>query len=300
MANSIWNFAMNGNTSDAAYRTTISNFAAQLTAIGLVQTSDTGQVNLATATRPFAGSDGTNWQVWRFDDAAQATCPIFFKFWFGSAVAGQIYPRFRMDIGRGTDGAGNLTPLGRVGVAGGISTLQWVFLSSGSSVTANMNFSGDGSGFAVCLPDPGTVNDQFFMFVDRFRDASGNPTDKGLVASVKTTQTATPTTIVWDAARNRFGSMSRGVCVIPATWTAGNAWLMPSGDPAAFGGSVSVPEQYHVKMQLVYNTADIAQNTLSDITHLGAERTYKAWGTKFQNCDHIAQAFAGALQWWED
>ena len=75
---------------------------------GWVQTGDTGQINLATATKPGAVNTKVGYEVWRMDDAHQSTNPIVLKLAYGSAAAGANVPAIWFIIGTETDGAGNL------------------------------------------------------------------------------------------------------------------------------------------------------------------------------------------------
>ena len=70
---------------DADFRLWGGGISAQLAAVGMVQTSDTGQANWATA----VGADSP-YEVWRFNDALQATKPIFFRLRYQSAGAGVL------------------------------------------------------------------------------------------------------------------------------------------------------------------------------------------------------------------
>jgi len=94
--------------------TTVGNFRAwakmiskALKEVGLVQTADTGQINLETVELPaintFAG-----YEIWRFADARQGTEPIFLKIEYGRAAAEQR-PNLRLRYGTGSNGSGTIT-----------------------------------------------------------------------------------------------------------------------------------------------------------------------------------------------
>lgn len=95
------------HTSDAGMQAWVSEIFDELIGVGLTQASDTGQLDPATVTRPstntFAG-----YIMFRFDDAAQATAPVFIKLWFGTGQ-GANYPAMAIQIATGTNGAGTLT-----------------------------------------------------------------------------------------------------------------------------------------------------------------------------------------------
>jgi len=98
-------------STDAAWRTWGLATHNALAALGtIVQTSDTGQANWATATRA-AGAK----EMWRFSDALQGTAPCFILFTF---LASGSQPRIQITVGTGTTGASALT--GNI-----TSTLDW-------------------------------------------------------------------------------------------------------------------------------------------------------------------------------
>lgn len=101
------------NTSDATFRAWGSDIAARLAVAGLVQTSDTGQINWVTVARPAASAYG-GYEIWRFNDTLQASAPVFIKIEYGSSN-NQTTPAIRVTVSSGTNGAG--TPTGLVSAA---------------------------------------------------------------------------------------------------------------------------------------------------------------------------------------
>lgn len=224
---------------------------------------------------------------------------MFLKVSYGRGISGLYYGRVRIDVGRGTDGAGNLTGFGQVGHGDGAFAPTLLLDGNGSNPTTLWRLSSDGSGLVISLPGANHADSKVLWCIDRFRDDTGAATDKGL-AVVNKTGSANFSLLVWDAVRNRCGQQTAGPATVPTSWTAGNAWLLPSGDAAVFPCYVSVPEQFTLKMLLGYNTADIAADTTVAASHLGASRTWLAHGTQITAADLMTQAFVGALQWWAD
>lgn len=68
---------INTVTTDAAFRTWGLAYNAKLAAAGLVQTADTGQIDWATVLAATAINTVQGYEIWRFDDALQATVPVF-------------------------------------------------------------------------------------------------------------------------------------------------------------------------------------------------------------------------------
>lgn len=87
-----------------------------LTGAGLVQTSDTGQADPAAPPAWGANETDVGYMMFRFNDAAQATDPVFLRVSFGRGIS-TSRPRLRFQIGQGTNGSGTLT--------GTVSTVQY-------------------------------------------------------------------------------------------------------------------------------------------------------------------------------
>jgi hypothetical protein len=95
------------HSSDANFRIWGNELKTKLAAAGLVQTADTGQINWVTVTRPATNTDA-GYEIWRMNDTQQATAPIFFKIFYGTAN-GAGTPRIRVQMGQGSNGSGTLT-----------------------------------------------------------------------------------------------------------------------------------------------------------------------------------------------
>lgn len=165
-------------TLDADYRTFCQGAHNALVSIGtLVQTADTGQLNLSTVTRPSIGTYA-GYEIFRFNDALQATVPIFVKVEYGSSATAVTIPALGVTCGSGTDGAGNLTFAGpRIYGGPGQATSwprQWKPLLA----------CGNPSGFALSLNiDPTGSGNSYdaFLSVERTRDANGIATSDGWI-----------------------------------------------------------------------------------------------------------------------
>lgn len=94
------------HSSDATFRTWVAEVIAQLLAVGLTQTADTGQINTATVTRPGVATAG-GYAIFRFNDTAHSTTPIFIKLEFGTGSA-VTEPAMWITVGQSTNGAGTI------------------------------------------------------------------------------------------------------------------------------------------------------------------------------------------------
>jgi hypothetical protein len=97
------------HSSDAGYRLWVQELLSNFISSGLVQTSDSGQMNPSTATRPSANSF-TGYLMLRMKDALQASRPVFLRLEPGTANVTNT-PALRLTIGTGTNGSGTLTGL---------------------------------------------------------------------------------------------------------------------------------------------------------------------------------------------
>ena len=91
------------NTSDAGFRAWGAQLEAKMAEIGLVKTSDTGQVNWTTVTRPAYNSTGT-YSVWGFPDSS-----LYFKITYSGSGNGPSIVYFTVKVGTGTNGTGGMT-----------------------------------------------------------------------------------------------------------------------------------------------------------------------------------------------
>lgn len=107
------------HSSDAAFRTWAAEVIAQLLAVGITQTADTGQINTTTVTRPIINTMA-GYVIMRFNDTAQSTSPIFFKLEFGTS-SGAAEPNMILTVGTASNGSGTLTgtTTTRLSVVGG-------------------------------------------------------------------------------------------------------------------------------------------------------------------------------------
>lgn len=157
------------------------------TAVGLVQTSDTGQLVPSTAT-PGGVSTTTGYQMWRFSDAAQATDPVFLKIGFGRS-GNSTTPRLTIQVGQGSNGSLTLT---------GITTLEKQIQSAEMAYNGT-NFTGQhyayfGNGvfwIGDCFytTEVNSFNNlgRGFGLVARSRDTSGALDGRGIIQYTGTT-----------------------------------------------------------------------------------------------------------------
>lgn len=163
------------NTTDTTFRTWVIAFKNALTAIGLVQTADTGQIDTATVLTPSAASQNRGNAVYTPNDGLSNYILVF---GFGSGTSGALSPQIYLTICWATDGATN--PIGTQQSSqlriypnntNGGSTFDLLSCKSGSAISFSINESG-----------AGTNANRAFLTVDRDRDQStGNPQTTGVI-----------------------------------------------------------------------------------------------------------------------
>lgn len=95
-------------TTNAGYREWVKMIQKALEECGIVKTADTGQINTETVETPAVNNTYGGYNIWRFDDANQATEPIFFKLEYGRSGTAAI-PKLRWTVGTGSNGSGTIS-----------------------------------------------------------------------------------------------------------------------------------------------------------------------------------------------
>lgn len=166
------------HSSDAGFRAWVELAEEMLADAGLVRTSDAGQINPASATRP-----GTNtvagYAIWRFNDLLQGVAPVFLKVSYGTSSSATL-PSITVQVGSGSDGTGGLT--GEVSseyrnARNGVSPLPSLCFSVANAWGASLvlgTVAGATTGFGV----------GFGFAVHRTVDAAGVPTADGVMLNI--------------------------------------------------------------------------------------------------------------------
>lgn len=162
------------NDTDANFRAWGSALSAAIQAVGLIKTADTGQISWTTVAKPATANAMQGYEIFRFNDALQSTAPIFIKIEYGSGNYGGVYPAYRTTVGKGTDGAGNITNVLHVAASTGSTNNN-----STTDYTSCVS-SGDGSMLVFTLWTQSTIATHGWRFaLERSRDAVGDATAVG-------------------------------------------------------------------------------------------------------------------------
>lgn len=247
-------------TLDSDFRSWGSGLNAQIAAVGLVKTSDTGQIDWTTTLKPSAGTQKVGYEIWRFNDALQATKPVFIRIDYGSSSAGISFPGLWVTVGTSTNGAGTLT--GQVGATKQVysSSAGTVSYCSGSSSRLNL------------VTSVSTLTSIMVICVERTKTGAGVDTGDAIV-------------------RYAFSSaVAAGFQVVPFAGTisadagASTSLDMNLGGASSIGTDVMLsPTTIFFGKPLfvswcIYKSTEIAGLVAITFTHLGATRTYMPMG----------------------
>lgn len=168
-------------STDAGFQAWGTEFNAALAAVGLTQTTDTGQIDWTSVTRPSGANTFAGYEIWAFNDTLQSTAPIFIRMHYGTNNYGQAAPGITVQLGTGTDGAGNLTG----------HTTPECCICQGSAPPNNVSYTSRfcysaTQGYLGVAWKQGAGNggmDQTFggMYIMRSNDSTGAPTGEAVI-----------------------------------------------------------------------------------------------------------------------
>jgi hypothetical protein len=159
---------------DTDFRNWVAGIDAAIQALGIVNTTDTGQIDATTVVKPAAVNTAQGYKIYRFADSLQATFPVFIKLEFGSGGAVDR-PSLWVTVGTTTNGAGT--------IGGQVTTRKQLPAGSKSAgATLPLYLAGD-TGRISGIVNLDNASNQFglFMHIERALDSSGNPTADGVV-----------------------------------------------------------------------------------------------------------------------
>jgi hypothetical protein len=263
-------------TSDAEFRAWGLELHNALVAAGLVNTSDTGQIDFATVVRA-AGNTAAGYKIYRFNDALQATAPIFLKLEFGSSSSNTA-PNMWLTVGTGTNGAGTIN--------GTVTPRRTTARSSlpGSAVTNYPTHLCVAPGYAgLAWKRGGTANQgQGGFHVCRSCDGGGNPTAEGVIvytcaASAQPFDAYT----LWFASSTARDTANTGYCMVGG-YLGADTSTAAGLDVQAYKHYAGWPRMRCNPYLLAAYITDIPVDTVFTETPVGSTpRTYRAVGTAF-------------------
>ncbi len=267
-----------GFTTDAEFRTWGSTINAQLAAMGLVQTADTGQINWTTVLKPTVAQEIKGYEIWRFADTLQATAPVFVKLEFGSngvSTRASIW----VQVGIATNGAGTLL--------GAKSTRNQCGQQVNNTNTALCAFSGDNNRLTVALwffDALGNQNADFTMFFSIEREKDINGADVGTGCYITESGNSGIQDLGNEIGQEYFSRASGGLgieedpgCHAPGIGN-GTSGADVSLFPQNFANGVFLPFGLN---QVAYKTSAIPANSEIPVIVYGATHTFRTLGSTF-------------------
>jgi hypothetical protein len=202
--------------SDANFREWMNELHTMITTVGAVQTADTGQINLATATRAGINSDA-GYTCYYVNDSLHGTAPIYFKLYWGTHN-GTSRARLRIEVGTGTNGSGTLT--------GGDATIRTISGSSNTDLTTDTTYLSHAcmarGGFWFVAKIGRVSANYAFMGVGIFRncDADGDLDSTGHLVLYHNNSTSNSTAVPNQRYYRPTAAWSAFSTNIPFTWPA--------------------------------------------------------------------------------
>jgi hypothetical protein len=256
---------------DALFRSWGSAHSAALAAAGLVQTSDTGQINWVTVLKPAASAFG-GYEIWRFADTLQATAPIFLKIEYGiGAAVAATSAAIRVSIGTSTNGAGTL---------GGVTQVLDAAPNLGSASNSNTNAV---SPSYICHPAAGGSLTMVFnaggltsppaapvaaLVLDRTRDAAGAPTGVGATALWVRNITTTATFVAMYGFN--FSTPGTVAASVPISAVPDATTMSGAGNFVCARQYGRIPTLVNVAAALTYLNAEALALSEFDVAPIGA------------------------------
>lgn len=259
----------------------ISRFTAMHDALigaGLIQTADTGQLNIAGIASQGNANFDHGYRIYRFNDSLQATDPLFIKVIFGTGD-NVGHTCLRVTTGQGSNGSGTLT--GRVSTqlrCGG------AYIGPTQNMSNSTFYACHTEGFFglnFCPNNSHPANySTLALTIARTRDTSGNFDGVGnVLSSWQSSGNATGHTAFTRTLDNQFsGSASTHVCIAPGV-PANTALL--NGDKQLYPHWYNLPDVRQRWSSFTIRSSELGNSptSFSASPFNGVSRTFLSIGT---------------------
>lgn len=255
------------HSSDATFRAWGAALSAAIVAGGavfgkLVPTTDTGQINWTTVTRP-----GTNtvagYEIYKFADTNAGTAPVYIKLEYGTGTTAAV-PQIWVTVGTGSNGSGTLTGFTTTRT---IWTRQTVITSTVTNYPTYFS-STETCPFALFFKlGAGSASTGFGLLgIGRDCNLDGSiRTDAVGVYTSQNNQSAAEWLRFSDG--TKFGSsINHDYCMVPMGITATSV----AGSFQAFQHVTALPQIYGVNWISTVLASEVALNTQDSATLYGA------------------------------
>lgn len=223
------------NNTDALFRQWCQHIHDTL-ALGWVNTSDTGQINLTTVTKPTVANEKKGYEIWRMDDSLQATYPCYIRLDYGSGSLASTLGVW-LTLGTGSDGAGNIT--GKLFDGGSITAAT---LSNNSHDTASQALYGsaDTNRFTFNVGGVGGVTYLLILGIERTKDSTGADTGDGFLIAGKSGLATKPSGFTGTVANNSCWIHYCKATGSQPPMSAGWNYILANESPSVFGSDVGI------------------------------------------------------------
>lgn len=229
MTTATWSSVID-HTGDVPFRTWATEISTRMATVGMVQTADTGQINLTTVTRPGTSTSG-GYEIWRYSDSS-----IYLKLEYGTG-SGATSPVMWITVGTGSNGSGTLT--------GQLSTRSMISQNAApastiTSYTSYMSHNATIGTFSLAFKLLATASSMNSMVViSRSVDATGATTSQGFHVTRHAGPSVAPgTQSVRTAATAATGTESTFNCLVPGAITSS----LVGSDFQVFGWYAGLPD----------------------------------------------------------
>ena len=282
-------------SSDAAFRVICLNISTNLAAIGWVQSADTGQINLATVTKPVAINTAAGYQIWEFTDTVRT---VYMKLEYGTAAScdADVWP-VGCTFGSGSNGSGTITGLPTTRTAiktdSNITSAVTQYGSAACQTQGGFNLLvGIGSALA------GTSSQGAFAFA-RTCDSSGNATGDGYELCLGTAASTGQVVVVnlgtgFTIAPTAAATISS--CLIPFGIASSNYGTGGNNDYQVWRHELPMPQTLTSNFIGTGLRAEIPATTTFPLAIVGATtHTYISFGAQISTCSWNATSALGTL-----
>jgi hypothetical protein len=186
MTTASWSTVLD-QTSDAAFRTWGLELNTKFSAVGMVQTADTGQINWTTVTRAAVINTAAGYEIWKLSSGN-----LYFKIEYGTGNTQPTIPSLWITTGTGSNGSGTLT--GQLSTRTQVGKTATAITSTSTNYQSYLCATANYFGLSWKIGSATTANmPRAFMAVAQTVDSTGTATTVGYFQIVSTTTVSTPT-----------------------------------------------------------------------------------------------------------
>lgn len=174
MAATLWAGKV-GQASDGEFRAWGKAVSDAIQLGGIAKTTDTGQIDWETVSKPAAINTSQGYEIYRFADSLQSTAPVFFRLDYGSGSSAG-YASLWLTVGTGSDGNGTIT-----GVL--ININQITFANAGSATNKSIITSFT-NGLVISLIQATVAGNSMCFTLERTHDSTSADTSAGVMCNI--------------------------------------------------------------------------------------------------------------------